>query len=321
MPGGLQGLWAPLQDARPSDRYRCFPHFSNRRRIPQPEETGPSDSQGPSRTRHPSTKDSTVTQSLEGRTGIILGVANKRSIAWACASSLAREGMRLCFTYMGERMEEKVRELAEECPGSIVLECDVTQPEQIDRVFESIKEEFGFLDTVVHAVAFAKREELKGDFYETSKDGYMIAHEVSAYSLTAVARRALPLMEGRDGSLVTLTYLGSERVIQNYNVMGLAKASLEANVRYMAGSLGRDGIRVNAISAGPIKTLAASGIKSFRRMLAENARRAPLRRNVTTDEVGNAAAFMCSDMASGITGEIMYVDAGFNITGMGELED
>lgn len=257
-----------------------------------------------------------MNDSLKGMTGIILGVANKRSIAWACASSLAREGMRLCFTYMGERMEAKVRELASECPGSIVLECDVTQPEQIDAVFEQLKEEFGFLDTVVHAVAFAKREELKGDFYHTSKDGYMIAHEVSVYSLTAVARRALPLMEGREGSIITLSYIGGERVIPNYNVMGIAKAALEASVRYLANDLGPKGIRVNAISAGPIRTLSASGVDGFSKMLDQIAEKAPLRRNVTQEEVGDACLFLAGPHSRGITGTTLFVDAGYHIMGV-----
>jgi enoyl-[acyl-carrier protein] reductase I len=257
-----------------------------------------------------------VTDSLKGRTGVILGVANKRSIAWACASSLAREGMRLCFTYIGERMEEKVRDLAAECPGSMVLELDVTQPEHIDACFEEIKDEFGFLDTVVHAVAFAKREELKGDFYHTSKDGYMIAHEVSVYSLTAVARRALPLMEGREGSIITLSYIGGERVIPNYNVMGIAKAALEASVRYLANDLGPKGIRVNAISAGPIRTLSASGVDGFSKMLDQIASKAPLRRNVTQEEVGDTCLFLAGKHSRGITGTTIFVDAGYHIMGV-----
>lgn len=257
-----------------------------------------------------------MTRSLEGKTGVILGVANKRSIAWACASSLAREGMRLCFTYIGERMEEKVRALAAECEGSIVLECDVTKPEQIDEVFEQIKEEFGFLDTVVHAVAFARREELSGNFFDTSKDGYMIAHEVSVYSLTAISRRALPLMEGREGSIITLSYIGGERVIPNYNVMGIAKAALEASVRYLANDLGPKGIRVNAISAGPIRTLSASGVSGFNTMLDEIANKAPLRRNVTQEEVGDTCLFLAGKGSRGITGTTLFVDAGYHIMGV-----
>ena len=253
---------------------------------------------------------------LEGQTGVILGVANKRSIAWGCAQSLARHGMRLAFTYMGERMEKSVRELASEMPGSLCLPCDVTQPETIDAVVEVLRKEFGTLDTVVHAVAFAKREELIGDFFNTSREGYMLAHEVSAYSLTAVTRRVLPLMEGRSGSIVTLTYIGGERVVQNYNVMGIAKAALEASVRYLAHDLGPRGIRVNAISAGPIRTLSASGVSGFSEILDHIAEHSPLRRNVTADEVGDACLFLASHLARGITGSTVYVDAGYHIMGV-----
>ena len=252
---------------------------------------------------------------LEGKTGIILGVANKRSIAWACAKSLSREGMKLAFTFIGERMGDKVRTLAKECPGSIVVPCDVTKPEEIDAAFETVGEEFGYLDTVVHAVAFAKKEELEGDFYHTSKDGYMLAHEVSAYSLTAVTRRALPLMEGRDGTIVTLTYLGGDRVVPNYNVMGIAKAALEASVRYLAADLGPRGIRVNAISAGPVRTLSAAGISGFNSMLDAIEERAPLKRNITADEVGDTCLFLCSPLSRGITGTTIFVDAGYHIMG------
>jgi enoyl-[acyl-carrier protein] reductase I len=254
-------------------------------------------------------------QILKGKTGVIFGVANKRSIAWGCAKSLAGAGMRLAFTYAGERLGKAVSTLAEEIPGSIVLPCDVTQPETIDAVFDAIKDEFGYLDTVVHAIAFAKREELQGNFFDTSKEGYMLAHEVSAYSLTAVARRSLPLMEGREGSLVTLTYLGSERVIPNYNVMGIAKAALEASVRYLAADLGPRGIRVNAISAGPIRTLSASGVKDFGAMIDHIAEVAPLRRNVTAEEVGDTCLFLAGPHSRGITGTTLWVDAGFHIMG------
>jgi len=253
---------------------------------------------------------------LEGKTGIVLGVANRRSIAWACAQSLAQAGMRLAFTYAGERMEAGVQKLADELPGSIVLPCDVTRSEEIDAVFERLREEFGALDTVVHAIAFARREELQGDFYHTSKEGYMLAHEVSAYSLTAVTRRALPLMEGREGSIVTLTYIGSERVIKNYNVMGIAKAALEASVRYLAADVGPRGIRVNAISAGPIRTLSASGVKDFNEMLDRLAEIAPLRRNVTAEEVGDACLFLAGPHSRGITGTTLFVDAGYHIMGI-----
>jgi len=254
--------------------------------------------------------------SFDGKTGVIFGVANKRSIAWSCAKALSNAGMRLALTYIGERMEKTVRGLAAELPNSIVLPCDVTQPETIDEVFAEIGQEFGHLDAVVHAIAYAKREELEGDFFDTSKDGYMLAHEVSAYSLTAIARRALPLMEGRDGALVTLSYIGGERVVPNYNVMGIAKAALEASVRYLAHDLGPRGIRVNAISAGPIRTLSASGVAGFSAILDQIAEHAPLRRNVTADEVGDTCLFLCSPLSRGITGGTIYVDCGYNIMGV-----
>jgi len=257
-----------------------------------------------------------MTLPLEGRTGLVLGVANKRSIAWACAQSLSRAGMRLAFTYANERLENSVRQLAAEFANSVVLPCDVTKPEEVDQLFENLRNEFGSLDTVVHAIAFARREELVGNFFETTKDGYMIAHEVSAYSLTAVARRAMVLMEGRKGSIITLTYIGSERVVQNYNVMGIAKAALEASVRYLAHDLGPKGIRVNAISAGPIRTASAAGISGFKDILDNIAEHAPLRRNVTADEVGDTCAFLASDASRGITGATIYVDAGYNIMGV-----
>lgn len=252
---------------------------------------------------------------LEGKTGIVFGVANKRSLAWACAKSLASCGMRLALTYMGERMGKTVTALAAELPGALALPCDVTRPETIDEVFGTLREEFGGLDTVVHAIAFAKREELEGDFYHTSKDGYMLAHEVSAYSLTAIARRALPLMEGREGTMVTLTYIGGLRVVPNYNIMGIAKAALEASVRYLAHDLGPRGIRVNAISAGPVRTLSASGVSGFTRMLDHIAEHAPLRRNITAEEVGDSCLFLAGPHSRGITGTILYVDAGYNIMG------
>ncbi len=257
-----------------------------------------------------------MTGFLAEKTGVILGVANKRSIAWACARALAEQGMRLAFTFAGERLEKTVRTLAEDMPGSLVLPCDVTVPEEIDSAFEKVGQEFGRLDAVVHAVAFAPRDELGGDFYHTTKAGYMISHEVSAYSLTAIARRALPLMEGRGGSIVTLTYIGSERVIPNYNVMGIAKAALEASVRYLASDLGGRGIRVNAISAGPIRTLSAAGIQGFNEILDHIAERSPLKRNITAEEVGSVCAFLAGPMSSGITGTTIYVDAGYHIMGV-----
>jgi len=255
-------------------------------------------------------------KNLAGRTGVVFGVANKRSIAWGCAKALSNSGMRLALTYAGERMEKPVRELAKDLNDALVLECDVTKPEQIDTVFDELRGAFGTLDCVVHAIAYAKREELEGDFFETSREGYMLAHEVSAYSLTAIARRAIKLMEGRNGSIVTLTYIGGERVVKNYNVMGIAKAALEASVRYLAHDLGPRGIRVNAISAGPIRTLSAQGVSGFGKILDHIASQAPLRRNITADEVGDACRFLCGDESRGITGSILYVDAGYHIMGV-----
>jgi enoyl-[acyl-carrier protein] reductase I len=253
---------------------------------------------------------------LQGKTGLVLGVANRRSIAWACAQSLSKAGMRLALTYMGDRMEKGVRELAAELPDSIVLPCDVTQPTQIDAVAQAVKEEFGGLDCLVHGVAFAKREELQGDFFNTSREGYMVAHEVSAYSLAAMTRAVLPLMEGRQGSIITLSYIGGERVVPNYNIMGIAKAALEASVRYLSHDLGPRGIRVNGISAGPIRTLSSAGVSGFTDILDEIAKKAPLRRNVTADEVGDTCLFLASPLSRGITGSIVYVDAGYHIMGV-----
>ena len=253
---------------------------------------------------------------LAGKTGVIFGVANKRSLAWGCARSLAEAGMRLAVTYANERLEKSVRELAAELPGSIVLPCDVTVPAQIDGVIEGLRSAFGGLDSVVHAIAYAKREELEGDFFNTSKDGYMLAHEVSVYSLTEIARKVLPLMEGREASIVTLTYIGGERVVKNYNIMGIAKAALEASVRYLAADLGPRGIRVNAISAGPIRTLSAAGVSGFAQMLDRIAEVAPLRRNVTPEEVGDTCLFLCGPHSRGITGSTVYVDAGYHVMGV-----
>jgi enoyl-[acyl-carrier protein] reductase I len=253
---------------------------------------------------------------LEGKTGLVLGVANKRSIAWACAQSLAAAGMRLALTYQGERMEEGVRELAAELSGSLVLPCDVTQNESLDALFVSLERELGGLDALVHAIAFAKREELSGDFFNTSREGWAVAQEVSAFSLLALTRRALPLMEGRAGSIVTLSYIGGERVVPNYNVMGVAKAALEASVRYLANDLGPRGIRVNAISAGPLRTLSSAGISGFAEILDHVAQRAPLRRNVTAEEVGDVCLFLASHLSRGITGSVVYVDAGYHVMGV-----
>jgi enoyl-[acyl-carrier protein] reductase I len=254
---------------------------------------------------------------LEGRTGIIFGVANKRSIAWAIAQALSREGMRLAFTYQGERLKEGVESLANTLPGSLILPCDVTADADIEAVFRGVGEKFGKLDSVVHSVAFAPREDLENDFVNTSREGFKTAHDISAYSLVAIARAAAPLLEKSDiASLLALTYYGAEKAVEGYNVMGVAKASLEASVRYLAANLGPKNIRVNAISAGPVNTLAARGIKGFTGMLKHHADRAPLRRNVELEEIGDAALFLVSKMGKGVTGEIMFVDCGYNIVGL-----
>ncbi|MDQ2687470.1 MAG: enoyl-ACP reductase [Armatimonadota bacterium] len=254
---------------------------------------------------------------LEGKQGIIYGVRNERSIAWGCARSLAREGARLAMTFLGEREEKDVRKMAPTLPGgeqSLVMGCDLTNDAQIAALHETLQSEFGRVDFVIHAVAFAHRDDLGGRFADTSRTGFSQALDVSAYTLTAAARAAEPLMtEG--GSIMTLTYLGSERVVPNYNVMGVAKAALEASVRYLAADLGPAQVRVNAISAGPTMTLSARGIKGFTEMYKESADRAPLRRHTTADEVGDTAAFLVSDWSRGITGEVIYVDNGLHILG------
>jgi enoyl-[acyl-carrier protein] reductase I len=254
---------------------------------------------------------------LAGKRAFIVGVATERSIAWGIAKAMHREGAELAFSYPNDRMKERVVPLAQSVGSNLTLPLDVTLDEQVDSAFDRLKRDWGQLDIVIHAVAFAPSEAIKGSFTaNTSREAFRIAHDVSSYSFTALARGAQPLMAQRQGALLTLSYLGAERSIPSYNVMGLAKASLEANVRFLAADLGPGGTRVNAISAGPIKTLAAAGIGGFRKMLAHVAQVAPLRRNVTLDDVGNAAAFLCSDMAAGITGEILYVDGGFNTVGM-----
>ena len=257
---------------------------------------------------------------LSGKRALIVGLASNRSIAWGIARAMQREGAELAFTYQNERLRDRVEKMAGECGTEITVPCDVSNDEEIDAVFDHLDNYWDHLDIIVHSVAFAPRTELEGDYLESvSREGFRVAHEISSYSFSALAKAGCRMMEGRDGSLLTLSYYGAEKTMPNYNVMGLAKASLEANVRYMAQSLGPDGIRVNAISAGPIRTLAAAGINNFRKMLDLMENTAPLRRNVTIDEVGNAAAFLCSDLASGITGEVTYVDAGYNTTGMPPL--
>jgi len=253
---------------------------------------------------------------LEGRKGVIFGVANERSIAWAIAQALHKEGMELAFTYVGEALESRVRPLAESLGSKIILPCDVTVDGQIDAVFDTLKKEWGGLDSLVHSLAFAKKEELKGEFLTTSREGFALAMDVSAYSLVALARGAAPLMEGRAGSIVSLTYYGSQKVVANYNVMGVAKAALEVSSMYLAADLGPKGIRINAISAGPIKTLAAMGISGFKQILDVVEARSPLRRNVTQEDVAKTAVYLLSDLSSGVTGETIYVDAGYSIMGL-----
>lgn len=254
---------------------------------------------------------------LTGKRALVVGVASNKSIAWGVAQAMHREGAELAFTYQTERLRSRVENFAAECNSEITVPCDVQNDEEIQNVFEHLDNYWGHLDILVHSVAYAPREELMGEYLDSvTRDGFRIAHEVSSYSFAALGNAARPLMKGRDAAMLTLSYLGAVRTMPSYNVMGLAKASLEANVRYMAEGLGPEGIRVNAISAGPIRTLAASGVKDLRKFLGYVEETAPLRRNVTTEEVGNTAAFLCSDMASAITGEITYVDCGFNIMGM-----
>jgi enoyl-[acyl-carrier protein] reductase I len=248
------------------------------------------------------------------RTAVIFGLANKRSIAWAIAKKLAEAGWRLAITYQNERLELEAKDLIAELPGASGFMCDVTQDDQIVRLYEQLHANYGVLHGLVHSIGFAPEADLKGGFINTSRDGFRVAHDISVYSLIAVSRGALPLMAA-GGSIVTLTYYGAEKVVPRYNVMGVAKAALEATVRYLASDLGPQAIRVNAISAGPLKTLASRGISGFGDMLKVQAERSPLRRNVDAGEVGATAAFLLSDAGSGITGETIYVDCGYNIMG------
>jgi enoyl-[acyl-carrier protein] reductase I len=252
---------------------------------------------------------------LQGKKFLITGLLSNRSIAYGIARAMQREGATLAFTYQNEDLRERVLQLAGEFGGAPVLGCDVSDDAQIDKLFVDLGTQWGGLDGIVHSIAFAPREALKGELLDgLTRDAFRIAHDISSYSFAALAKGGLPLMRGRKAALLTLTYLGAQRTVPNYNVMGLAKASLEANVRYLAQNLGPQGIRVNGISAGPIKTLAAAGISGFGKILKFVEDNAPLRRNVTTEDVGNAAAFLMSDLAAGITGEITYVDCGFNTT-------
>ena len=253
---------------------------------------------------------------LAGKKAAIFGVANDRSIAWAISESFHAEGAELAFTYAGEVLEKRVRPLAEGIGSKIILPCDVTKDEDVEKVFVALKREWGGLDILIHAIAFANKEDLSNPYVQTSRAGFHLAMDVSAYSFVALARQAALLMEGRNGSILTLTYMGSERVVPNYNVMGVAKAALEASVRYLAHDLGPKGIRVNAISAGPLRTLAAAGISDFKSMLHHVAEHAPLKRNIDATEVGKTALYLCSDWGSAVTGEVLHVDAGYNIMGM-----
>ncbi len=257
-----------------------------------------------------------MTRLLEGKTGLIMGIANKRSIAWGVANSVNSAGARLIITHQNERLGENVRELAPLLNNPVVLPCDVASDEQIQALMDRIREEAGHLDFLVHALAYAPREALSGMYAETKRADFAVALDVSAYSLAAISRAALPLMQDRQASIVTLTYFGSERVIQNYNVMGVAKAALEASVRYLANDLGPQGIRVNAISAGPIKTLASSAVSGISNMIKLHAERAPLRKQVDIDEVGDTALFLVSPLSRGISGEVIYVDGGYHILGV-----
>lgn len=255
------------------------------------------------------------TKIMQGKRGLVMGVANDRSIAWGISKALADAGAELAFTYQGEALERRVRPLAESVGSNIVLPCDVTDEESIDKTFDTIKSEWGGIDFVVHAIAFSDKSELDGLYLDTTRENFQRTMDISVYSFTSVAQRAVPLMN-EGGSLLTLTYYGAERVMPHYNVMGVAKAALEASVRYLAADLGPKDIRVNAVSAGPIKTLAASGIGDFRYILKWNELNSPLRRNVTIEEVGNSSLFLLSDMGKGITGEVMHVDSGYHTVGM-----
>ena len=255
---------------------------------------------------------------LQNKNILITGLLSNRSIAYGIAAAVKREGGALAFTYQSESVKDRVIKLAKDFGAELVFPCDVASDQEIDQLFASLKEHWDGLDGIVHSIAYAPREQLNNDYLESvTRDGFRIAHEISSYSLAALAKAGLRMMQGRNGAILTLSYLGAVRSVPHYNVMGLAKASLEANVRYMAQSLGPKGIRVNGISAGPIKTLAAAGIADFAKLLGHHAKHAPLRRNTTIEEVGNAAAFLLSDLASGITGEIMFVDGGFNTTALG----
>ncbi len=258
---------------------------------------------------------------LAGKKALIVGIASNRSIAYGIAKAMHREGAELAFSYANDKLKPRVEKFAEEFGSDIVLPCDVAVDADIDQLFADLNKQWDNLDCLVHSVAFAPREALDGDYLENlDREAFRIAHDISSYSLSAMAKAARPMMQDRNAAIITMSYLGAERALPNYNVMGVAKASLEASVRYLAAALGPQGIRVNSISAGPIKTLAAAGIGSFKKILDEVAHNAPLRRNVSIDDVGNTGAFLCSDLAAGITGENIYVDSGYNIVSMGVLD-
>jgi enoyl-[acyl-carrier protein] reductase I len=252
---------------------------------------------------------------LENKVGMIFGVANKRSIAWACAAACAERGARMAFTYQGERLKENVEKLAGDLHDSLVVPCDVTNQSEVDAAFQAVGEKYGKLDFLVHSIAFAPKEALEGEFLATTRNAFVTALEISAFSLTQVALAASPLMKD-GGSIVTMSYYGAEKVVPNYNVMGVAKAALEASTRYLAADLGKNNIRVNAISAGPINTLSARGVKNMGTLLGYVGEKSPLKRNVSAAEVGNTALFLVSNLSSGITGETIYVDCGYNIMGI-----
>ena len=252
---------------------------------------------------------------MQGKRGLIMGLANDRSLAWGIAQQLAEHGADLAFSYQGEAIERRVRPLAEQLGSSLLVDCDVSDMAALDRTFDELKKSWDRLDFVVHAIGFSDKNELRGGYVDTSLDNFLMTMNISVYSFVAVAQRARAMM-GQGGSLLTLSYYGAEKVIPHYNVMGVAKAALEASVKYLAADLGPEGVRVNAISAGPIKTLAASGIGDFRYIMKWNEYNSPLRRNVTIEDVGGAGLYLCSDLASGVTGEIHHVDAGYNVVGM-----
>lgn len=257
---------------------------------------------------------------LSGKNALIVGLASNRSIAYGIAKAFHEQGAELAFTYQGEKLKERVERMAADFNSTLTFPCDVAHDSEIEAVFKGLGKHWDKLDIVIHSVAYAPADQISGDFVDcVNRNGFHIAHDISAYSLIALAKAALPMMEGTNGSILTLSYYGAEKAVPNYNVMGIAKASLEASVRYLAASLGPRGLRVNAISAGPIKTLAAAGIKDFRKMQTAYAETTPMKRNVTAEEVGNTAAFLCSDLASGITAEVVHVDAGYHAVAMSDL--